>query len=248
MAIHTTSVSYASLSPIKPQSQSQSKTKPRPPPLSISTSRSSVDPVQVQHLFASCGHSCHRFPRTGPDGRTELVDLRKLRVALAHSFVVVSVFCKARFLEGGQERQDSGPLGYGLGDLFGDSDQSLVGFGRAVSDCGLTASIHDVVVIPSLRRRGIGRKIVDRIIRILVSRQIYDISALCTEKERLFFEACEFGDDSLGSTTMMYTRSPGPTSDNDDVMITAGRMQLLVPPPTYQLKPLMTNNHNISTT
>lgn len=65
---------------------------------------------------------------------------------------------------------------------------------------------------------------------------------------RLFFEACEFGDDSLGSITMMYTRSPGPTSDSDDVMITAGRMQLLVPPPTYQLKPLMTNNHNISTT
>lgn len=60
--------------------------------------------------------------------------------------MVVSVFCKARFLEGEQNRQDSGPLGYGLGDLFGDSDQSLVGFGRAVSDCGLTASIHDVVV------------------------------------------------------------------------------------------------------
>lgn len=153
MAVHSPSaISYASLSPIKPNPKSKTKTKPKlkPPPLSISTNRSSVDPVQVQHLFASCAHSCHRFPRTGPDGRTELVDLRKLRLALAHSYVVVSVFCKARFLEGEQERQDSGALGYGLGDLFGDSDQRLVGFGRAVSDCGLTASIHDVVVKSSI--------------------------------------------------------------------------------------------------
>ncbi|KAJ4786966.1 Acyl-CoA N-acyltransferases (NAT) superfamily protein [Rhynchospora pubera] len=237
MAIHSTlAISYASLSPIEPQSKPKPKpkTKLNPPPLSISTNRSSVDPVQVQHLFASCGHSCHRFPRTGPDGRVEPVELEKLRVALAHSFVVVSVLCKARFLEGEKEK---GVLEYGFEDLFGDSDQRLVGFGRAVSDCGLTASIHDVVVIPSLRRRGIGQKIINRILRILTSRGIYDISALCTENERLFFKACGFGFDSLGSTTMMYTQSPGATTDNDGFTVTtSGRMQLLVPPPTHQLK------------
>jgi hypothetical protein len=41
--------------------------------------------------------------------------------------------------------------------------------------------------------------------RVLHNRGIFDISALCTEKERPFFEACGFGDDAMGSTTMMYT-------------------------------------------
>lgn len=81
----------------------------------------------------------------------------------------------------------------------------LVGFGRAVSDLGLTASIYDVMVIPPLQRMGIGRMIVQRIIRMLTNRGIYDISALCSDKDRLFFKACGFGDDILGSTTMMFT-------------------------------------------
>ncbi|KAJ8542043.1 hypothetical protein K7X08_016909 [Anisodus acutangulus] len=61
-------------------------------------------------------------------------------------------------------------------------------------------------VIPSLRRRGIGRKIVQRILRILVNRDIYDIAALCSDQEKPFFRACGFGDDVLASTTMMSTR------------------------------------------
>jgi len=65
----------------------------------------------------------------------------------------------------------------------------------------------DFQVHPSLQRRGIGQKIVDKITRVLHSRGIYDISALCTEKERSFFEACGFGDDIMGSTTMLYTRN-----------------------------------------
>lgn len=100
-----------------------------------------------------------------------------------------------------------------LGDMFQDvlpvtpSNGQLVGFGRAVSDCGLTASIYDVMVIPSLRQMGIGKLIVRRIIRLLTSRDIYDIAALCSERERSFFKACGFGDDMLGSTTMMYRKN-----------------------------------------
>jgi len=47
---------------------------------------------------------------------------------------------------------------------------------------------------------------------------------------RLFFEACGFGEDSLGSTTMIYTRT-APSFSQDNVMIRpAGRMLLLIPP------------------
>lgn len=109
-------------------------------------------------------------------------------------------------------------------------DHHLIGFGRAVSDRGLTASIHDVVILPSLQKRGIGRKIVERIIRILTNKGIYDISALCSEKERIFFEACGFGKDPLDSTTMMYTRTTSIGQEGKFVLRTAGLLQLVVPP------------------
>ncbi|KAG6504594.1 hypothetical protein ZIOFF_036928 [Zingiber officinale] len=243
-----------------------------PPPISIFAGSSYVDPLQLRALLGAANHSCHRFPALSPDGRAPLADPDKLRVALAHSSVVVSVFCRLKFVAeyGSGARWDvvssPSPLDMLLQRAVPASaqDRQLVGFGRAVSDGGLAASIHDVVVIPSLQRRGIGRKIVAQITRILTTRGIYDISALCSENEslmstnddefftnyvnmpfdaglgiqsslfltfffRLFFEACGFGEDRLGSTTMMYTRTP-PDYKSNQVVRVAGRLQLLVPP------------------
>lgn len=106
----------------------------------------------------------------------------------------------------------------------------LVGFGRAVSDLELTATIYDVMVTPSLRGRGIGRRIVQRIVRMLTNQGVNDISALCSDKDRLFFRACGFGDDILCSTTMMYTRTASSFLQGDQMVISAGRKLLLVPP------------------
>ncbi|XP_008788100.2 uncharacterized protein LOC103705960 isoform X1 [Phoenix dactylifera] len=225
------SISFASLH-FFPSPQTP-KRRRKPPPVSISTNPSLVDPLQLQDLFRSANFSCHRFPALAADGRAEPVDPGKLQIALAHSFAVVSVFCRPKYLV---EDDQNEILGAGIANFFEralpvpESDGRLVGFGRAVSDGGLTASIHDVVVIPSLQRRGIGRKIVERMIRILTSKGIYDMSALCTEKERLFFKACGFGEDSLGSTTMMYTRSASSYLQGNLMVRPAGRMLLLVPP------------------
>ncbi|KAL5799833.1 hypothetical protein ACOSQ4_032717 [Xanthoceras sorbifolium] len=222
--------------------------KPSTIPVYISTNSSDINPPELRELFRVCNHSCHRFPRLDPeeeeDGRVvEPVDVDKLRVALSHSYVIVSLFCRPHDCfeidcDGNLELFGDGfekgvPL---LGNLMervvpvSPSNGKLVGFGRAVSDVGLTASIHDVVVIPSLRRMGIGRMIVRRIVRMLTSRDIYDIAALCSENERLFFEACGFGGDVLNSTTMMYTKTVAtPFGDNQTVK-RAGRKLLLVPP------------------
>ncbi|KAK0591778.1 hypothetical protein LWI29_007875 [Acer saccharum] len=189
-------------------------------PVYISTNPSDINPPELRELFTVCNHSCYRFPRLDPE---EPVDVDKLRVALSHSCALVSLFsrphdCFETDFDGdieSTELSDDGskkvvPL---LGNLMdrlmpvSPSNGKLVGFGRAVSDVGLTASIYDVVVIPSLRRLGIGQMIVRRIVRMLTSRDIYDISALCSEDERLFFEACGFGGDILNSTTMMYSKT-----------------------------------------
>ena len=46
---------------------------------------------------------------------------------------------------------------------------------------------------------------------------------------RMFFKACGFGDDILGSTTMMYSRKVSTYDEGDQLVIRAGRKLLLAP-------------------
>ncbi|XP_021752415.1 uncharacterized N-acetyltransferase ycf52-like [Chenopodium quinoa] len=194
------------------------------PPIFISTNPSHINIDTLSNLYLSCNHSPHRFPLSS-DG----IDNRKLGVAVSNSSVVVSVFAEVGGVDDVEERE-KGLWGRVLPTVVTPENGELVGFGRAVSDLGLTASIYDVMVIPSLRRLGIGHMIVQRILRILTNKGIYDISALCSEEERLFFAACGFGDDVLGSTTMMYTNTASSISDNDRIITQAGRKLLAAPP------------------
>ncbi|XXG86015.1 hypothetical protein AAC387_Pa11g1007 [Persea americana] len=237
-AISLQSFSFHPLSSSNPHN----KPKKNRPPLFISTNPSHLNVLHLRDLFFSTNLSCHRFPHLDSHGRVEPVDLHKLRTAVLHSSVVVSVFSRGEFCEG--EGRDMETSEFGIGELIrravpvSESNGRLVGFGRAVSDCGLTASIYDVAVIPSLQGLGIGHLIVKRIIRVLTSGGIYDIAALCSEKERLFFEACGFKEDSLGSTTMMYMQA-APNCVKDDLLVKcSGRMMLLVPP---MRKPVVLN-------
>ncbi|VFQ80500.1 unnamed protein product [Cuscuta campestris] len=173
--------------------------RPNPPQLFIATNLNVVDIHCVGELYSVCNHSCHRFPKLDADGRVDPVDLNKLRKALLHSSVVVAVFVQPEI------RSRLAAFGGDLARAVTPSSGKLVGFGRAVSDSGLAASIYDVMVIPSLRRRGIGKRIVQKIVRMLTDKGIYDIAALCSDVEMPFFRACGFGDDILGSTAMMYT-------------------------------------------
>ncbi|KAG8380987.1 hypothetical protein BUALT_Bualt06G0073600 [Buddleja alternifolia] len=221
-------------SEIKPNA---ARPPPPPPPILISTNPVHVNPQHLIQLYALCNHSCHRFPTVYAAGKVEPVDELKLRTAVAHSSIVVSAFTKRELVT----REYSTPaevtsfVGIG-GDWIRKvapvtaENGRLIGFGRAVSDLGLTASIYDVMVHPSLRGRGVGRMIVQKIVRMLTNRGIYDIAALCTDNESQFFRACGFGDDMLGATTMMYTRATS-TDSKDEEMISAGRKLLLVPRP-----------------
>ncbi|KAJ0718952.1 putative transcription regulator GNAT family [Helianthus annuus] len=172
--------------------------RPPTPPIFISTNLSDINPNNLRDLCTTCNHSFHRFPNISPDGKVEPVDVDKLRTAVSHSSVVVSVFARSELVTGGGDwYRRMIPLTPVTGEL--------VGFGRAVGDDALTASIYDVMVTPRLQGRGIGRMILQRIIR-------------------KFFKACGFGDDMLGSTTMMYTRR------GSDLDVSAGRKLLMVPP------------------
>ncbi|GLT94589.1 hypothetical protein SLE2022_123210 [Rubroshorea leprosula] len=222
----------------------KSKAPPQMIPIYISTHLSDINLEELRELYGNCSHSCHRFPRVDPHtGRVdEVIDITKLRIALSHSSVLLSIFCNPQHVnltqtansEKQKQKQVKGFVRGFLETVLPVTPYSgqLVGFGRAVSDFGLTASIYDVMVIPSLQGIGIGRIIVEKIVRILTARGIYDIAALCSEKERLFFKACGFGSDILGSTTMMYTRTVSSCSEGhqNQIVRRAGQKVLLSPP------------------
>lgn len=112
-----------------------------PPPLYLSTNPSHLNPLHLRDLYAACNHSCHRFPQIDAAGRVDPVDARKLRTAIANSSVVVSVFTRPESptsVDGGIWIKRVAPLT--------PENGRLIGFGRAVSDLGLTASIYDVMV------------------------------------------------------------------------------------------------------
>ncbi|PIA46173.1 hypothetical protein AQUCO_01600440v1 [Aquilegia coerulea] len=221
----STTISSSKL-PLSPPPPPPPRRRPTPTTF-ISTNPSHVNVVELRDLFASANLSCHRFPNLDPHGIVEPVDPVKLRIALSNSSVLVSVFSSSS----SSSSFPTFPFPLPFSFPVSSSSRQLVGFGRAVSDNGLTASIHDVVVLPSLQGLGIGRRILNRITRVLTSRGIYDISALCSEKERLFFEACGFGDDVLESTTMIYTKTPfGQNTERNQMVVPAGRKLLLLPP------------------
>ncbi|KAG6418532.1 hypothetical protein SASPL_120736 [Salvia splendens] len=99
-------------------------------PLFVSMNPSDVNLYRLRELYAVCDHSCHRFPNTDGAGRVEPVDALKLSTALSHSSVIVSVFTNAESVPsvGGNWIRKLTP-----------KNGRLIGFGRAVSDLGLTA-------------------------------------------------------------------------------------------------------------
>lgn len=130
--------------------------KPSPtrrPPISISTDPVHVDLHHLRALYAICNHSGHRFPTIDAAGRVDPVDPVKLRTALSHSAVVVSAFTKPEFVTTQSSTSLEVTSFIGIGGNWirkvspvTPENGRLIGFGRAVSDMGFTASIYDVMV------------------------------------------------------------------------------------------------------
>ncbi|XP_057778483.1 GCN5-related N-acetyltransferase 3, chloroplastic isoform X2 [Salvia miltiorrhiza] len=181
---------FRRLLPSPPKIAAQIKPNSAPPQLLVSTNPSHVNPSQLRELYAVCNHSCHRFPTIDAAGRVEPVDALKLSTAVSHSSVVVSVFTKPELVASQTSTPENAPSVAGVGGNWirkvapvTPENGRLIGFGRAVSDLGLTASIYDIMVHPFFRGKGIGRMIVKKIIRMLINRDIYDIAALCNDRE-----------------------------------------------------------------
>ncbi len=69
---------------------------------------------------------------------------------------------------------------------------SLVGFGRILSDGVFHALIIDVIVLPEYQYKGIGSAIMNRLIEHCRSKNIRDIQLFCAKEKTTFYEKLGF--------------------------------------------------------
>ena len=67
-------------------------------------------------------------------------------------------------------------------------DSQLVGFGRLVSDGVLHAMLYELIVAPAFQNRGVGSKILERLIARCETHRIRDIQLFCARGKRQFYE------------------------------------------------------------
>lgn len=77
--------------------------------------------------------------------------LKKVKIAIEHSFLTASLFCTR------------------------NRRRKLIGFARATSDSAFHATIWDVVIHPEFQGKGLGKVLMDQIIKRL---RYYDISTI----------------------------------------------------------------------
>lgn len=234
-------------------------TKRKLPSLTLSLDAADVNVEELKYLLAATGQNCLMFPERGENGEVIPVDSEKLRRALIHSTVVVSVYVRGLVPSDDYMERINDELGSyhpspnseaslplekfkGLLDTWQKKrhgEKRLVAFGRATSDTTLTASIYDIAVAPSLQGLGLGKMVLQRIVRELSSRGILDIAALMPDSRRSFFVRHGFRPDITGAATMMYVRTTSTDETNESEWASFGSKALVLPPPLEVPFPLI---------
>lgn len=83
--------------------------------------------------------------------------------------------------------------------VYAYEDQKLVGMGRVISDGVITAIICGVCVLPSHQSRGIGKKIMNRIIDHCEEHRVI-AQLMCVENLESYYEELGFNRFSIGMT------------------------------------------------
>jgi ribosomal protein S18 acetylase RimI-like enzyme len=106
--------------------------------------------------------------------------LRKVRKAIEHSFLVISMW-----------------------ELKGDKSR-LIGFSRATSDHAFNATIWDVVVHPDFQGRGLGKALMKQIIKELRRADISNITLFADPHVIDFYRDLGFSPDPEGIKGMFW--------------------------------------------
>ncbi|KAL2899741.1 Acetyltransferase NSI [Bienertia sinuspersici] len=86
----------------------------------------------------------------------------------------------------------------------GDDGKTLIGMARATSDHAFNATIWDVLVDPSYQGQGLGKALVEKMIRALLQRDIGNISLFADSKVVDFYQNLGFEPDPEGIKGMFW--------------------------------------------
>ncbi|KAL8516993.1 hypothetical protein ACS0TY_015288 [Phlomoides rotata] len=113
--------------------------------------------------------------------------LSKLAAALRNSYMVVTLHSISKSAE--EE---------------GNGQKELIGMARATSDHAFNATIWDVLVDPSYQGQGLGKALIEKLIRSLLQRDIGNISLFADSKVVEFYRNLGFEPDPEGIKGMFW--------------------------------------------
>lgn len=84
------------------------------------------------------------------------------------------------------------------------SDETLVGFGRVISDGKLHAFIVDLIISPEYKLKGIGTEILHRLVNYTHNAGICDIQLFCANGKKEFYLKNNFIERPVNAPGMQY--------------------------------------------
>ncbi|CAI0408216.1 unnamed protein product, partial [Linum tenue] len=120
--------------------------------------------------------------------------LTKLAAALENSYMVVTLH-SVRISPGSEE----------------NDQKRLIGMARATSDHAFNATIWDVIVDPSYQGQGLGKALIEKLIRALLQRDIGNITLFADSKVVEFYQNLGFEADPEGIKGMFCASLPVPS-------------------------------------
>lgn len=83
--------------------------------------------------------------------------------------------------------------------IYAFKEQQLIGMGRVISDGVITGIICGVCVMPEYQSMGIGKEIVERLIRHCEQKRVIP-QLMCVEDLKSYYESIGFEEFSIGMT------------------------------------------------
>jgi len=85
----------------------------------------------------------------------------------------------------------------------------LIGFGRVVTDFILHATIYDMIILPDYQDRGVGTKILSRLVDRCLESGIRDIQLFCARGKQAFYKKNGFEARPMDAPGMQFKKRTG---------------------------------------
>lgn len=123
---------------------------------------------------------------------------QKVKLALRNSYMVCTLHLQISTAALTDSSSNGSSNGNGSGSSSSSSQEKLIGLARATSDHAFNATIWDVLVDPEFQGQGLGKALVEQMVRSLLRRDITNITLFADSKVVDFYRSLGFESDPEG--------------------------------------------------